>query len=69
MYKEFQKGKILGSSYRVLAAASICDTGRASEAKELVEAAPSEVTQYSSLIEAQKLRDELETLGANVTIK
>lgn len=39
------------------------------EAKELVEAAPSEVTQISSLIEAQELRDELETLGANVTIK
>ncbi len=39
------------------------------EAKELVEAAPSEVTQYNSLIEAQELRDELETLGATVTIK
>lgn len=37
VYGEFQKGKILGSSYRVLAAASICDTGRASEAESLVE--------------------------------
>ena len=35
--KVFQKGKFFGSYYRVLAAMSICDAGRAAQAEEIVE--------------------------------
>ncbi len=37
VYKKFQKGKVFGSSYRVLAAMSICDQGKYSEADRLIE--------------------------------
>lgn len=37
VYKKFQQGKIFGSEFRVLAAASICDTGKASQADAVIE--------------------------------
>ena len=37
VYGKFNKGKILGSSYRVLAAMSICDQGKVAEADRLIE--------------------------------
>ncbi len=37
VYKKFQKGKIFGSSYRVLAAMSICDQGRYADDERLIE--------------------------------
>ena len=37
VYNKLQKGKIFGSSYRVLAAMSICDQGKYSEADSLIE--------------------------------
>ncbi len=37
VYGRLQKGKFWGSSYRALAAASICDTGRFSEADKIIE--------------------------------
>ena len=39
VYDQFQKGKVFGSSYRVLAAMSIYDQGKKSEAGRLVEKA------------------------------
>ncbi len=36
-YNKFQKGKVFGSSYRVLAAMSICDQGKYNEADRLIE--------------------------------
>lgn len=37
VYDKFQKGKIFGSSYRVLSAMSICDQGKYAEAERLIE--------------------------------
>ncbi len=37
VYDRFKKGKLLGSSYRVLAAMSICDQGKVSQADMLIE--------------------------------
>ena len=37
VYKVFQKGKIFGSYYRVLASMSICDAGRSAQAEEIVQ--------------------------------
>ncbi|MCR4834261.1 MAG: DUF4003 domain-containing protein [Butyrivibrio sp.] len=37
VYKKFQKGKFLGSSYRVLAAASICDADKIAEADAIID--------------------------------
>ncbi len=37
VYGVFQKGRFFGSYYRVLAAISICDAGRAAQAEEIVE--------------------------------
>jgi hypothetical protein len=37
VYNKLQKGKVFGSSYRVLAAMSICDQGKYSEADSLIE--------------------------------
>lgn len=37
VYKVFQKGKVFGSYYRVLASMSICDAGRSAQAEEIVE--------------------------------
>ncbi len=37
VYDKFNKGKVFGSSYRVLAAMSICDQGKYSEAESLIE--------------------------------
>ncbi len=37
VYDKFQKGKFLGSSYRALAAMSICDAGKFSEADAIIE--------------------------------
>ena len=37
VYDKFQKGKFFGSSYRVLAAATICDAGRANDADAIIE--------------------------------
>jgi hypothetical protein len=37
VYKKFQKGKFFGSVYRVLAATSICDAGKLSEADAIIE--------------------------------
>ena len=37
IYKKFQKGKFWGSNYRALAAMTICDVGKASEADAIIE--------------------------------
>ncbi len=37
VYNKFQKGKFFGSTYRVLAAMSICDVGKFSEADAIIE--------------------------------
>ncbi|WP_022762791.1 DUF4003 family protein [Butyrivibrio sp. AD3002] len=37
VYKKFQKGKCFGSTFRVLAAMSICDAGKFSEADAIIE--------------------------------
>ncbi len=37
VYKKFQKGKFWGSNYRALAAMTICDVGKASEADAIIE--------------------------------
>ncbi|WP_026498591.1 DUF4003 family protein [Butyrivibrio sp. WCD2001] len=37
IYKKFQKGKCFGSTFRVLAAMSICDAGKFSEADAIIE--------------------------------
>jgi hypothetical protein len=37
IYEKFQKGKFFSSSYRVLAASTICDAGKASQADAIVE--------------------------------
>lgn len=37
VYDMFQEGKFWGSTYRVLASLTICDTGRASEAAQIIE--------------------------------
>ena len=37
VYAKFQKGKVWGSSYRALAAMTICDVGKASEADAVIE--------------------------------